>query len=285
MSARNPSSPRKPYSLTPCTSSNMSSTRTFGRFKYLPPELREVVWRDALLEWSVWAPTHAHFNLTVNPVITMKPLGYGADVVGQVCRESRGLMKRLYVKLESQNRQTSNNTVHSAYWLHPDRTILYLGCSPRATDFIEILHAHEHLKIAHVVLRVCQDWVEASRFVYILARNCPGVKTLVLHLIDNMRNASKVCWCENPSPDLAELYKDVVSYRNEAALPYEEPADGGRFRLSFSEFFGESNSEEDEDEDDVDTTSEVSQEQKEDENSNSCPVLHFLPSEVEVAAK
>ena len=257
------------------------STDTFSRFKNLPPELREFIWRAALSEWSVWAPTHAHFNLTVNPVITMQPVGYGAHAVGRVCRESRELMKRVYVKLDPEKRQNSTNAV---YWLHPDRTILYLGCSPRATDFIEILHAHKHLKIAHIVLRVCQDWVEVSRFVYILARNCPDVKTLVLHSIDNKRNASKVCWCENPSPDLAELYKDVVSYRNENALPYEESADGGRFRLSFSEFFGESDSVEEE-EDDADTESEASQEEKEDMNGNSCPVLHFLPQDVEIAVK
>ncbi|KAK3177698.1 GTPase-activating protein S13 [Lecanicillium sp. MT-2017a] len=223
----------------------MSLETSFARFKYLPPELREQVWRYALSEWSVWAPTHAHFNLSVKPIITMEPLGRGGYDVGRVCRESRELMRRTYVGLKPGR---GRGEPSGDYWLHPERTILYLGCSSRATDFIEILHAHERLNVAHVVLRVCQDWVEVSRFVYILARNCPDVKTLVLHSIDHKRSASKVCWCETPDPGLADLYKTVVSHGSGSEMPYEESPDGSRFRLSFSEFFGECESE-DEDED------------------------------------
>ncbi len=251
----------------------------FHRFKYLPPELRDQVWRYALAEWSVWAPTHAHFNLSVHPVITMEPLGQGAYAVGQACRESRELMKRVYVGLEPGK---GHKAPGCHYWLHPDRTILYLGCSSRATDFVEILHAHERLNIAHVVLRVCQDWVEVSRFVYILARSCPDVKTLVLHSIDRKRNASRVCWCEKPDSSLADLYKAVVLHRDGLGhLPYEESPDGARFRPSFSDFFGECESD---DEEDAAEEGQGGEEEEEEagEDYEDSPVLHFLSPDATV---
>lgn len=249
----------------------MSLETSFARFKYLPPELREQVWRHALSEWSVWAPTHAHFNLSVKPIITMEPLGRGAYEVGRVCRESRELMRRIYVGLKPGK---GRGEPSGDYWLHPERTILYLGCSSRATDFIEILHAHERLNVAHVVLRVCQDWVEVSRFVYILARNCPDVKTLVLHSIDHKRNASKVCWCEKPDPGLADLYKTVVSHGSGSEMPYEESPDGSRFRLSFSEFFGECESEDEDEDEETPGGEDIKR------DDSSFPNLHFLPPEV-----
>lgn len=217
----------------------MESTAEFFRFKYLPPELRHEVWSHALSEWTVWATTHPRSNLALNPVVTMAPFGHAAYKVGQACSEARAAMRETYVCLQL-NKDNEAAGGPFLYWLRPDRTILYFGCSVRAMEFILNLSA---LNLEHFVVRTSRHWAAVPLFLVQLSHECPDIKTLVLqgvHGSNFWHGPINSCCCESPSSHLADLYKTVITFKKEIELPHDEPGHMWRVRGMFSENIAES---------------------------------------------
>lgn len=224
----------------------------FPHFQQLPPEIRHDIWRQALEQWAVWYTSHPHVNLQARGLrIRMKPVGAAPYQVGLVCKESRHLMEGLYTKLPTGG---DSSTV---YWLIPDLTVVYLGCTPRATDFLEIFHAHDSLPLRHLVLH-WSDLVEVTRFSHSLVGKCPDLQTFTLHAEDR-RTTPDLCRCNSPlSQHLAEWYTTIAAW-DEETLPYEEHPESDMLHWSIGEYFGDRNEE------------------------IEGPRLHFLPSELRPA--
>lgn len=161
-------------------------------------------------------------------------------------------MELLYTKLPGFVDRAAEGASAATYWLMPERTIVYLGCPGRATDFIDIMHAHQTLPLRHVVLQ-WSDIVDMIRFCHSLARNCPDLQTFILHAVER----TKVCRCESLlSRALADWYTTITSWRH-PGLPYQEHVDAEMLLWSVGEYFGD----------------------REDEHVKG-PELHFLPIEL-----
>ncbi|KAK8148464.1 hypothetical protein G3M48_010085 [Beauveria asiatica] len=214
----------------------MVPTTYFPLFRQLPPEIRRHVWREALGEWAVWYTSHPHINLQASGLlIRMKPVGEAPFRVGFVCQESRQLMKRMYTKLlPSGSDSRSSSTV--VYWLIPDRTIVYLGCTARATDFLDIIQAYKSLPLRHLVLR-WSDLVGVTRFSHSLAYQCPELQSFTLHAADR-ETTPELCRCDSPlSKHLADCYVTITAWKDRT-LPYLEHPESELLNWSVGECFG-----------------------------------------------
>ncbi|XWX01940.1 hypothetical protein V2A60_009972 [Cordyceps javanica] len=237
--------------------SRMSRKKSFHLFKRLPPEIRHHVWREALCQWAVWYTSHPHINLQASGLlIRMKPVGVAPYHVGLACQESRQLMERLYTKLLAGGGRFESSPT-AVYWLIPDQTIVYLGCTARATDFIDLLHAHQSLPLRHLVLH-WSDLVDVTRFSHSLVSQCPDLRTFVLHATDR-KTTPELCRCDSPlSAHLADWYTTIASCKDEV-LPYVEHPESDMLHWSVGEYFGDRDEE------------------------IEGPRLHFLPSELQAS--
>ncbi|KAJ6787086.1 hypothetical protein PWT90_09781 [Aphanocladium album] len=211
---------------------------SFPQFQRLPPEIRHHIWRDALCQWAVWYTSHPHVNLQAHGLrIRMKPVGAAPYQVGLVCKESRHLMKRSYQKLLACGGRPEASSSTPVYWLIPELTIVYLGCTSRATDFLEIFHAHQSLPLRHLVLH-WSDLVDVTRFSHSLVCKCPDLQTFTLHAADR-RTTPDMCRCDSPlSRDLAAWYTTIAAWEADA-LPYKEHPESDMLHWSVGEYFGD----------------------------------------------
>lgn len=239
--------------------------RRFTLFQHLPAEIRHYVWYDALCDWAVWYTSHPHVNLHARgPGIRMRPVGAAPYQAGLACRESRALMQRLYTKLPCRASRDSLRGEErggdaAVYWVIPDRTILYLGCPSRATDFLEIFHAHQSLPLRHLVLH-WSDLVDLIRFSHSLAQRCTNLQTFIMHAADR-KTTPDLCRCESPlSQGLADWYASIVAWDAGSKPPYMEHPDSALLHWSVGEYFGDRDEE------------------------FEGPKLHFLPAELKPAA-
>ncbi|OAA62967.1 protein transport protein SEC13 [Cordyceps fumosorosea ARSEF 2679] len=232
---------------------------SFPLFQELPPEIRHYVWQEALCQWVVWYTSHPHINLQASGLlIRMKPVGVAPYLVGLACQESRRLMERLYTKLLAGAGGSGASSPTAVYWLIPDRTIVYLGCTARATDFMDIIHAHQSLPLRHLVLR-WSDLVDVTRFSHSLVHQCPDLRTFTLHATDR-ETTPELCRCDSPlSQHLADWYTTIASWEDEA-LPYIEHPEAEMLNWSVGDYFGDRDEE------------------------FEGPRLHFLPSRLEASA-
>ncbi len=230
----------------------------FPQFPCLPPEIRHHVWRQALCEWAVWYTSHPHVNLQASGLrIRMKPVGVAPYKAGLACQESRHLMKKLYTKLLAGS-GASAASPSAVYWLIPDRTIVYMGCTARATDFLDVIHAHQSLPLRHLVLH-WNDLVDLTRFSHSLVYQCPDLQTFTVHATDR-ETTPDLCRCDSPlSQHLADWYTVIAAWEDET-LPYLEHPESDMLHWSVGEYFGDR---------DEDTMG---------------PRLHFLPSELHASA-
>ncbi|KAJ3486451.1 hypothetical protein NLG97_g6614 [Lecanicillium saksenae] len=233
----------------------MERQESFDRFQQLPPEIRHHVWREALCKWAVWYTSHPHVNLQAHGLrIRMNPVGSAPYQAGLVCKESRYLMKGLYQKLLACGGSSASDST-PVYWLIPELTIVYLGCTSRATDFLEIFHAHQSLPLRHLVLH-WSDLVDVTRFSHSLVCKCPDLQTFTLHAADR-RTTPDMCRCDSPlSRHLADWYMTIAAWEAKE-LPYKEHPESEMLHWSVGEYFGDR-------EEDVEG-----------------PRLHFLPYELQ----
>lgn len=230
----------------------------FSQFQYLPPEIRHYIWRQALCEWAVWYTSHPHINLQASGLlIRMKPVGVAPYHVGLACQESRHLMQGLYTKLLAGG-AGSGASPTAVYWLIPDRTIMYLGCTARATDFLDVIHAHQSLPLRHLVLH-WSDLVNLTRFSHGLVYQCPDLRTFTLHASEREITPG-LCRCDSPlSQHLADWYTIIAAWEGET-LPYLEHPESEMLHWSVGEYFGDRDEE------------------------TAGPKLHFLPPELQASA-
>lgn len=230
----------------------------FPLFQQLPPEIRRHIWQEALCEWAVWYTSHPHVNLQASGLfIRMRPVGIAPFHVGLACQESRHLMEGLYTKLLAGGGGSAASPA-AVYWLIPERTITYLGCTARAVDFLDIIHAHQSLPLRHLVLH-WSDLLDVTRFSHNLVYQCPDLQTLTLHAADR-GTTPELCRCDSPlSQHLANWYITVASWQDET-LPYVEHPESEMLNWSVGEYFGDRNEEVE------------------------GPRLHFLPSKLQPSA-
>ncbi|ATY65634.1 transport SEC13 [Cordyceps militaris] len=213
----------------------------FPLFQQLPPEIRRHIWQEALCEWAVWYTSHPHVNLQASGLfIRMRPVGIAPFHVGLACQESRHLMEGLYTKLLAGGGGSAASPA-AVYWLIPERTITYLGCTARAVDFLDIIHAHQSLPLRHLVLH-WSDLLDVTRFSHNLVYQCPDLQTLTLHAADR-GTTPELCRCDSPlSQHLADWYITVASWQDET-LPYVEHPESEMLNWSVGEYFGDRNEE------------------------------------------
>lgn len=164
-----------------------SSTRTFHPFSRLPPEIRLMIWEDALMsDWSVVAFDYTKDEVYVRPHI--KPdqqfglVGINArstPAIGHVCYEAREAMKKRCIKVHS----TWNGGDRFIGWFYMPRTLFYI---PDFTLYVDSDHNNRMLRSVVDMLQDAQHLVFCQYVTWIpphikrLQRTAKSMKTLTL---------------------------------------------------------------------------------------------------------
>ncbi|KAK4147162.1 uncharacterized protein C8A04DRAFT_24958 [Dichotomopilus funicola] len=160
------------------------ATEAFPRFRELPPELRIMIWEQAITSPTVWSIQLDPLPLDGPP--NPNPPCLGSKFIGPIGHGA--------------------NTDRLLAWICPATTVVFLGaCSP-AIDRLRNFHAEDAAKFLHVALDwyfpAFNDLTSLFDVCAELAPTCKALETLIVGRVD----ASSATTQEPLPPSMAALY-------------------------------------------------------------------------------
>lgn len=191
----------------------MSTCRSFTRFQALPPELRQMIWIEALTSTSVWVV--AGRDATDCAAIdkrrpdTMTCCGPPPYLVGLSCTEARQILERIYKR--PIHGPGSSSTSAAVFWVNLDRTVIFLSSAVGASSTLRSFGAYELSRLTHVALPWYQFSMLAMVFQY-LAANCPALRTVIIQLVVDKDGV--IDMTPRPlNPQAANYYAKLLDYQ------------------------------------------------------------------------
>jgi hypothetical protein len=179
-----------PKIMTP----KMSTCRSFTCFQALPPELRQMIWAEALTVPSVWvvagrdATDRAAIDKRLSAPMTC--IGPPPYLAGFACREARQMLVMIYGRPIHVSGSPSTST--ALYWINLDRTVIVLNppvdCSPGYDAFFALdaltalkpFGVYALSRLEHIAITLC--YFTAATIGRFLAANCPALRTVIIQL-------------------------------------------------------------------------------------------------------
>lgn len=163
----------------------MTTLQEFHLFSSLPPELRLLVWEEALTDSGLWAPATTckwevlgKRGLMVHkrrdPQIRMKVYPWSSPT-RFACRESWYLSQHLRPKEFEMKKDGTKNRFH---WMDLKRNVIHLGNVNNASEVIYAMTRDELALITHLVIQ----WTATCGGLGILLKLrfcCPGLRTVI----------------------------------------------------------------------------------------------------------
>ncbi|KAH7361760.1 hypothetical protein B0T11DRAFT_77517 [Plectosphaerella cucumerina] len=168
----------------------MSTDKTFQLFPRLPPELRQQIWRHALLAPAVWFATFLYnlghgcrWDPDQRQQFALIPVGPAPPTAaGFACREARREMESLITN------PWRFNDRGQLCWIHWETTVIHLGRYDNAIRFYGALHGHEKAWFKHVAFEF-PSWCRGGVMLISgrVALGSPNLRTLIVHMraVDN----------------------------------------------------------------------------------------------------
>ncbi|KAK8043168.1 hypothetical protein PG994_013651 [Apiospora phragmitis] len=180
------------------------ATPGFALFASLPPELRLLIWKEALAVDCVWVaimtePKTEHLDGTREARFRMRFMGPSPPhLVGQACHEARQTMKAVFGRpfrgprgpklimghdeedmLPSSDNDQQKEGRDRYYWVNPATTVLVLPGPRDARRLLDGIAAEELGRVRHLSV-FWAHWATVAALTARLRRDCPGLYTLII---------------------------------------------------------------------------------------------------------
>lgn len=217
LSIKSPLNPLPPSIQERPSSISLNTTRhahltTFTCFTRLPPEIRFIIWEEALSVWVTCtlfpAPAEmANYNLLLNF------LGPAPCLVGRSCKEAWQAMEKSCLQLTRCGPATPSADLP---WIDPAKTVVCLGDDMQTAAALAGLCKATLSKLKHVVLVLnLFRFAKVHWLLKHLSSSCPALETLIIDqtYCDGPQGSSaEACYVHVPTYTGPELGKGFMDY-------------------------------------------------------------------------